>query len=107
MSTLDEIRDRDARLPELTDYVCGDLDAYRDRRALLRLLDETARDRDAMIARALHEYADRLAAVPMACTALTGPVWYGQGWRDATHHLHDLADGLMPAPQRPGAEAAP
>lgn len=62
---------------------------------------ETDRDRDAVIARALYEYADRLDAVPLDCTALTGPVWYGQGWRDAVNHLRDLADGLMPAPTRP------
>lgn len=58
-----------------------------------------------LIAAALHEYADKLAAVPLDCTALTGPVWYGQGWRDAVHHLHDLADGLMPAPTTGGDDA--
>ena len=62
------------------------------------------RARSTVIARALHEYADRLDAVPLDCTALTGPVWYGQGWRDAVNHLRDLADGLMPAPQRTGGE---
>lgn len=63
---------------------------------------DTDRARRAEIARALHEYADRLDAVPLDCTALTGPVWYGQGWRDAVNHLRDLADGLMPAPSTTG-----
>ena len=56
----------------------------------------------AAIATALHEYADRLDAVPLDCTALTGPVWYGAGWRGAVNHLRDLADGLMPARSTPG-----
>lgn len=65
----------------------------------------TDRARDAVVARALYEYADRLDAVPLDCTALTGPLWYGQGWRDAVNHLRDLADGLTPAPRRTDADA--
>lgn len=63
---------------------------------------DTEPARRAAIATALHEYADRLDAVPIDCTALTGPVWYGQGWRGAVNHLRDLADGLMPAPSTTG-----
>jgi hypothetical protein len=65
---------------------------------------EPDRARNTVIAQALHEYADRLDAAPLDCTALTGPYWYGQGWRDAVNHLRDLADGLMPAPQGTGGE---
>jgi plasmid stabilization system protein ParE len=50
------------------------------------------------IATALRMYADKLDAVPLECTALTGPVWYGQGWRDAVNHLRDLTDGLRTEP---------
>lgn len=47
---------------------------------------------DAVIEAALHEYADRLDEIKPQCTALTGPVWYGDGWHEAAHHLHDEAD---------------
>lgn len=40
--------------------------------------------------------AEQLAAVPHEPTALTGPYWYGQGWDDVVHHLHDMADGVQP-----------
>jgi hypothetical protein len=53
--------------------------------AVMAVLDEAT-------AEALHEYADRLDAIDPQCTALTGPVWYGQGWHEAAHHLHDMAD---------------
>lgn len=48
---------------------------------------------DEAVAQVLHEYADRLDAVDPQCTALTGPVWFGEGWHQAAHHLYDLADG--------------
>lgn len=35
--------------------------------------------------------ARQLRNVPVTCTALTGPVWYGAGWQDAADHLMDLA----------------
>jgi hypothetical protein len=38
----------------------------------------------------------RLRAVPVQCTALTGPVWYGQGWADAISTLEDIADYSVP-----------
>ncbi|WTW93659.1 hypothetical protein OG216_09835 [Streptomycetaceae bacterium NBC_01309] len=41
----------------------------------------------------------RLRAVPIDCTALTGPVWYGEGWKDAVDHLELIADAW------PGDEA--
>jgi hypothetical protein len=40
---------------------------------------------------ALFWAARELRKVPLSCTALTGPYWYGQGWTDAADHLMDLA----------------
>ncbi len=37
--------------------------------------------------------AETLRGVPVNATALTGPVWYGAGWKDAAEYLEDLADG--------------
>lgn len=44
----------------------------------------------------------RLRAIPVTCTALTGPVWYGTGWNDAITALEDIADF-----QKPDDEAYP
>lgn len=38
----------------------------------------------------------RLRAVPVQCTALTGPVWYGQGWADAITTLEEIAEYSVP-----------
>jgi hypothetical protein len=38
----------------------------------------------------------RLRAVPVTCTALTGPVWYGAGWNDAIRTLEEIADYQTP-----------
>lgn len=38
----------------------------------------------------------RLRAVPVQCTALTGPVWYGAGWNDAITTLEEIADYQTP-----------
>lgn len=62
----------------------------------VRLLDEA-------ITEAGHEIADLIDAIKPECTALTGPVWYGDGWHEAAHHLHDLADDY---PRRKRQEAA-
>ncbi|MFE3875403.1 hypothetical protein ACFXPX_13505 [Kitasatospora sp. NPDC059146] len=50
----------------------------------------------AVVAASWRQAAVQLAAVPHEPTALTGPYWYGQGWDDAVHHLHDMADGMEP-----------
>lgn len=44
----------------------------------------------------------RLRAVPVDCTALTGPVWYGDGWNAAITTFEEIADY-----QRPDDEAYP
>jgi hypothetical protein len=38
----------------------------------------------------------RLRAVPVTCTALTGPVWYGDGWNSAITQLEEIADCQTP-----------
>lgn len=44
----------------------------------------------------------RLRAIPVDCTALTGPVWYGDGWNAAITCLEEIADY-----QKPDDEAYP
>ncbi|MFG2684159.1 hypothetical protein [Streptomyces sp. NPDC048392] len=38
----------------------------------------------------------RLRAIPVTCTALTGPIWYGTGWNDAITQLEEIADYQTP-----------
>ena len=38
----------------------------------------------------------RLKKIPVQCTALTGPVWYGDGWNGAIRQLEDIADYQKP-----------
>lgn len=63
------------------------------------MLDETL---DAYRAEVLAKAIGRLRAIPVTCTALTGPVWYGTGWNDAITALEDIADY-----QKPDDEAYP
>jgi hypothetical protein len=48
--------------------------------------------RDEVLAKAI----GRLRAIPVDCTALTGPVWYGDGWNSAIRCLEDIADYQRP-----------
>jgi hypothetical protein len=38
----------------------------------------------------------RLRAIPVTCTALTGPVWYGDGWYSAITVLEEIAEYQTP-----------
>lgn len=38
----------------------------------------------------------RLRSIPVQCTALTGPVWYGTGWNEAITQLEEIADYQTP-----------
>ncbi|MEV4227310.1 hypothetical protein AB0J81_09400 [Streptomyces bobili] len=38
----------------------------------------------------------RLKAIPVTCTSLTGPVWYGDGWNSAITVLEEIADYQTP-----------
>lgn len=59
---------------------------------------------ESMLNEALDEHAAeaighaiaRLHAVPVTCTALTGPAWYGSGWKDCITTLQDIADYRLP-----------
>lgn len=35
-----------------------------------------------------------LRSIPVDCTALTGPVWYGEGWNGAINELEEYTDRL-------------
>ncbi|SIO86953.1 hypothetical protein [Nocardiopsis sp. JB363] len=54
---------------------------------------------------ALHWAARQLRKTPMP-TALTGPYWYGQGWKDAIDHLEDALAGVPSDAQTEIAEQA-
>jgi hypothetical protein len=38
----------------------------------------------------------RLRAIPVTCTALTGPVWYGDGWNSAITCLEEIGEYQLP-----------
>ncbi|WP_432138960.1 hypothetical protein [Streptomyces sp. bgisy154] len=58
-----------------------------------RMLDAAL---DAYRTEVLAKAVSRLRAVPVQCTALTGPVWYGAGWNDAITTLEEIADYQVP-----------
>lgn len=68
--------------PQIPPELITELDAYRTE----------------VIAKAI----GRLRAIPVNCTALTGPVWYGDGWKDAITCLEEIAEY-----QKPDDEAYP
>jgi hypothetical protein len=47
----------------------------------------------------LRKAIGRIRAIPVQCTALTGPVWYGEGWNDAITQLEEIADYQKPDDQ--------
>ncbi len=47
---------------------------------------------DAHRTEVLTKAVGRLRAIPVDCTALTGPIWYGDGWNSAITCLEDIAD---------------
>jgi hypothetical protein len=51
---------------------------------------------DAYRTEVLAKAIGRLRAIPVDCTALTGPVWYGDGWNSAITCLEDIADYQTP-----------
>lgn len=57
---------------------------------------------DAYRTEAITKAVGRLRAVPVDCTALTGPVWYGDGWNAAITTFEEIADY-----QKPDDEAYP
>ena len=51
---------------------------------------------DAHRTEVLSKAIGRLRAIPVTCTALTGPVWYGDGWNSAITQLEEIADYQTP-----------
>jgi hypothetical protein len=51
---------------------------------------------DAYRTEVLAKAVGRLRAIPVDCTALTGPVWYGAGWNSAITCLEEIADYQTP-----------
>lgn len=54
-----------------------------------QLLDDYRRE-------AIQKAIGRLRSIPIQCTALTGPAWYGTGWNDAITQLEEIADYQTP-----------
>lgn len=44
----------------------------------------------------LQKAIGRLRSIPIQCTALTGPAWYGAGWNEAITQLEEIADYQPP-----------
>ncbi|MFI2620480.1 hypothetical protein [Streptomyces sp. NPDC018584] len=42
-----------------------------------------------------------LRSMPIQCTALTGPLWYGSGWNDAITQFEEYAGYVDPLPAPP------
>ncbi|MEV8353145.1 hypothetical protein ACFVTT_23495 [Streptomyces niveus] len=76
------------RLQSMVRTEQGDMTVHSD----AEVQDALDAHREEAIAKAI----GRLRAVPVQCTALTGPVWYGQGWADAITTLEDIADYSVP-----------
>ena len=53
---------------------------------------------------AIHKAIGRLRAIPVTCTALTGPVWYGNGWNSAIRVLEEIAEYRTPDDEAYGGE---
>jgi hypothetical protein len=51
---------------------------------------------DAYRTESIHKAVGRLRAIPVTCTALTGPVWYGDGWNSAITCLEEIAEYQTP-----------
>ncbi len=64
----------------------------------VRELENAAPSDEGTRADILRWAAHHLRQTPIDATALTGPVWYGAGWKDATDHLELLADGEARTP---------
>ncbi|PWG13944.1 hypothetical protein DF268_08755 [Streptomyces sp. V2] len=58
--------------------------------------DEATTGIDAYRTEVITRAVGRLRAIPVDCTALTGPVWYGDGWNSAITCLEDIADYQPP-----------
>lgn len=59
---------------------------------------------DAYRAEVLNKAVGRLKAIPVTCTALTGPVWYGDGWNSAIRVLEEIAGYQTPDDEAYGGE---
>lgn len=94
------LRDRiaDAVIPLLLDTlpkVIARSRGYEVADAVLAVLLEPA-DRAAV----LNEAIARVRRIPVQCTGLTGPVWFGQGWKDAIGEFEEIAERLADEDQR-------
>ena len=54
--------------------------------------DEARRILDEHRVEVLGKAIGRLRAIPVTCTGLTGPIWYGDGWNSAITQLEEIAD---------------
>ena len=69
--------------------------------AVLAVLPEPV-DRAAV----LREAIARVRRIPVQCTGLTGPVWFGQGWKDAISEFEEIAERMADEDERRMADEA-
>jgi len=69
-----------------------------DRRGIATLygVERAEQLTDAHRLEVLRKAVGRLRAIPVTCTDLTGPVWYGDGWDSAITQLEEIADYQTP-----------
>lgn len=48
-------------------------------------------DLELFVSAVLTAAARKLEGIPVTCTALTGPVWYGEGFKEATDLIRDFS----------------
>jgi len=73
------------------------------------LIEERDQLREARADRAavLREAIARVRKIPVQCIGLTGPVWFGQGWKDAIGEFEEIAERLADEDQRRLADETP
>ena len=54
----------------------------------------------------LREAIARVRRIPVQCTGLTGPVWFGQGWKDAISEFEEIAERVADEDERRMADEA-
>ena len=85
-----------------TDLDQDERDTYLARaNAVLAVLPPPA-DRAAV----LREAIARVRRIPVQCTGLTGPVWFGQGWKDAISEFEEIAERMADEDERRMADEA-
>lgn len=63
---------------------------------LARRASESPEGLELFVTAVLRAAVGKLNTIPVQCTALTGPVWYGQGFKEAIDLVADMGDAPNP-----------